>query len=114
MSGTDPTPAAGESLPEAILIREHGWNLEIRLYDGLSTGLFLDQRENRRFVADWVKDRARGAGKPPTVLNTFAYTCAFSVAAATAGALPLLPVSRITPISPVVGRNKGALRLVRS
>jgi 23S rRNA (cytosine1962-C5)-methyltransferase len=57
------------------------------LYDGLSTGLFLDQRENRRFVADWVKDRARGSGKPPTVLNTFAYTCAFSVAAATAGAI---------------------------
>lgn len=84
---TDPTPAAGESLPESILIREHEWNLEIRLYDGLSTGVFLDQRENRRFVADWVKDRARASGKPPTVLNTFAYTCAFSVAAATAGAI---------------------------
>jgi 23S rRNA (cytosine1962-C5)-methyltransferase len=84
---TDPTPAAGETLPEAILIREHDWNLEVRLYDGLSTGLFLDQRENRRFVAHWVKDRARASGKPPTVLNTFAYTCAFSVAAATAGAI---------------------------
>jgi len=84
---TDPTPAAGEPLPESILIREHDWKLEIRLYDGLSTGLFLDQRENRRFVADWVKDRARASGKPPTVLNTFAYTCAFSVAAATAGAI---------------------------
>jgi len=84
---TDPTPAAGETLPESILIREHDWKLEIRLYDGLSTGLFLDQRENRRFVADWVKDRARASGKPPAVLNTFAYTCAFSVAAATAGAI---------------------------
>jgi 23S rRNA (cytosine1962-C5)-methyltransferase len=84
---TDPVPAAGESLPESILIREHDWKLEIRLYDGLSTGLFLDQRENRRFVADWVKDRARASGKPPTVLNTFAYTCAFSVAAATSGAI---------------------------
>lgn len=84
---SDPVPAAGDSLPEAFLIREHEWNLEIRLYDGLSTGLFLDQRNNRRFVADWVKDRARASAKPPTVLNTFAYTCAFSVAAATAGAI---------------------------
>ncbi|MBL8888219.1 MAG: class I SAM-dependent rRNA methyltransferase [Phycisphaerales bacterium] len=84
---TDPTPAAGEPLPVSILIREHDWKLEVRLYDGLSTGLFLDQRENRRFVADWVKDRIRSSGKPPAVLNTFAYTCAFSVAAATAGAI---------------------------
>lgn len=83
---TDPAPAAGEPLPESLLIREHNWNLETRLYDGLSTGLFLDQRENRGFVHDWVKDRLRATGAPPTVLNTFAYTCAFSVAAAIAGA----------------------------
>lgn len=83
---TEATPAAGEALPEFALIREYDWSLEIRLYDGLSTGLFLDQRENRRFVADWVRSRAR-AGKPPSVLNTFAYTCAFSVAAAKAGAI---------------------------
>ncbi len=82
---TEAAPIAGEPLPEALIIREHGWNLEVRLYDGLSTGLFLDQRDNRRFVADWVKDRTRASDKP-TVLNTFAYTCAFSVAAATAGA----------------------------
>lgn len=83
---TDATPAAGEALPEFVLVREHEWQLEIRLYDGLSTGLFLDQRDNRRFVADWVSDRAKRSGKPPAVLNTFAYTCAFSVAAAKAGA----------------------------
>lgn len=44
---------------------------------GYSVGLFIDQRENRRFV--------RGLG-PKTVLNCFAYTCSFSVAAATVGA----------------------------
>ncbi|MBS0189899.1 MAG: class I SAM-dependent methyltransferase [Phycisphaerales bacterium] len=83
---TDPAPAAGEPQPEFLLVREHDWKLEIRLYDGLSTGLFLDQRDNRRFVADWVRQRANSKGKPPAVLNTFAYTCAFSVAAAIAGA----------------------------
>lgn len=83
---TEATPAAGETLPEFVLVREHEWQLEIRLYDGLSTGLFLDQRDNRRFVAEWVRDRAKRSGRPPAVLNTFAYTCAFSVAAAKAGA----------------------------
>ncbi|CAG1006835.1 Ribosomal RNA large subunit methyltransferase K [Phycisphaerales bacterium] len=90
-TATDPLPLAGEPLPKSILIREHDWLLEVRLYDGLSTGLFLDQRENRAFVADWIaalaaKRRARNA-PAPAVLNTFAYTCAFSVAAAKAGAI---------------------------
>lgn len=44
---------------------------------GYSAGLFVDQRENRRLV--------REAG-PKRLLNCFAYTCSFSVAAAAAGA----------------------------
>ena len=84
---TEATPAAGAALPEAILIREERWNLEIRLYDGLSTGLFLDQRENRRFVCEWCARLVSQNKQPPAVLNTFAYTCAFSVAAAVGGAL---------------------------
>jgi 23S rRNA (cytosine1962-C5)-methyltransferase len=44
---------------------------------GYSVGLFIDQRENRRFVRDLA---------PATLLNCFAYTCSFSVAAATVGA----------------------------
>jgi 23S rRNA (cytosine1962-C5)-methyltransferase len=84
---TQATPLAGTTLDEAILIREHDWNLEIRLYDGLSTGLFLDQRDNRRFIASRVAQLlSQRPGVVPSVLNTFAYTCAFSVAAAIAGA----------------------------
>jgi 23S rRNA (cytosine1962-C5)-methyltransferase len=44
---------------------------------GYSVGLFIDQRENRRFVRDVA---------PRSLLNCFAYTCSFSVAAATVGA----------------------------
>jgi 23S rRNA (cytosine1962-C5)-methyltransferase len=44
---------------------------------GYSVGLFIDQRENRRFVRDLG---------PKTLLNCFAYTCSFSIAAATTGA----------------------------
>ena len=78
---TNARPAAGEVLPEFLLVREHDWALEVRLYDGLSTGVFLDQRANRRWVADFCAAFHRSSGKPAAVLNTFAYTCAFSVAA---------------------------------
>lgn len=44
---------------------------------GYSVGLFVDQRENRRYVKQ---------AKPKKLLNCFAYTCSFSVAAASAGA----------------------------
>jgi 23S rRNA (cytosine1962-C5)-methyltransferase len=83
---TDPTPIAGEPLPESTLITELHWTLEVRLFDGLSTGLFLDQRANRGFVHDWAAARLKPSTPPPRILNTFAYTCAFSVAAAKAGA----------------------------
>ena len=44
---------------------------------GYSVGLFVDQRENRRLVRQ---------AKLKRLLNCFAYTCSFSVAAAAAGA----------------------------
>lgn len=83
---TSATPTAGVAVPEAVIIREVDWNLEVRLYDGLSTGLFLDQRENRATLADAVRRKVGKTGRTVSVLNTFAYTCAFSVACAKAGA----------------------------
>ncbi|MFZ4572936.1 MAG: class I SAM-dependent methyltransferase [Phycisphaerales bacterium] len=83
---TDATPAAGSRLEEAVLIDENGVNIEIRLYDGLSTGLFLDQRSNREFLRGMIAGRAAKTGERPRVLNTFAYTCAFSVFCAVGGA----------------------------
>jgi 23S rRNA (cytosine1962-C5)-methyltransferase len=44
---------------------------------GYSVGLFVDQRENRRHVRQI---------KPKRLLNCFAYTCSFSIAAASVGA----------------------------
>jgi 23S rRNA (cytosine1962-C5)-methyltransferase len=61
-----------------MTILEEGVTHRVRLGDGLSTGIFLDQRQNRALV----RSTSRGA----RVLNLFAYTCAFSVAAALGGA----------------------------
>jgi 23S rRNA (cytosine1962-C5)-methyltransferase len=56
---------------------EHHLKFGVDFGAGYSVGLFIDQRENRRFVRQ---------SKPKSVLNCFAYTCSFSVAAASAGA----------------------------
>jgi 23S rRNA (cytosine1962-C5)-methyltransferase len=68
----------GTSAPEAFTVHELGLPFEVRLGDGLSTGVFLDQRENRR--------RVREASKGLRVLNLFAYTGPFTVAAVLGGA----------------------------
>lgn len=64
--------------------QENGVNFELRTDSGLSPGLFLDQRENRHWIAEHAKD-AR-------VLNLFSYTSGFSVVAALAGAQEICTV----------------------
>lgn len=71
------TPRAGAPQPESLVVEEHGVRFEVRPYDGLSTGLFLEHREHRRALAAW---------RPARVLNLFAYTCGFAVPLALAGA----------------------------
>jgi len=73
--------------PGELLVRERGLAFLVRLRESGSPGLFLDQRENRARVAALAREAAGRAAMPGgCVLNTFAYTCSFSVAAAKAGA----------------------------
>lgn len=72
-------------------IRENGLTYLMSMAEGYSTGLFLDQRDNRRkLLTNWVGPEfpvfPQGVAQP-SVLNVFAYTCGFSVAAARAGAV---------------------------
>jgi 23S rRNA (cytosine1962-C5)-methyltransferase len=69
---------AGQVPVERVPIREGDVTLLCGLNDGVQTGLFLDHRETRWDARAWA------AGVE--VLNLFAYTCAFSVHAARAGA----------------------------
>jgi 23S rRNA (cytosine1962-C5)-methyltransferase len=77
-------PVRGQAAPAEIAIVEEGAPLTARLGDGLSTGIFLDQRLNRRRV------RALAGGLE--VANLFSYTCAFTVAAALGGATKTVSV----------------------
>ena len=74
-----PQHLCGPEVGEPFLIRENGMSFEISFQSGHSQGIFLDQRDNRAEVR-----RRMGPGQ--RLLNTFAHTGAFSVAAATAGA----------------------------
>ena len=68
----------GAEPPEHVEIDEHGMKLLVDVRRGQKTGLFLDQRENRRMVRDLARGRAEA-------LNCFSYTGGFSVAAALGG-----------------------------
>lgn len=74
-----PAHLAGPPCEAPFVIRENGLLFEVSFSSGYSQGIFLDQRLNRARLHELA---APGA----TVLNTFAYTGAFSVAAASAGA----------------------------
>ncbi len=84
--GLDETtgPILGKAPPPAVEILEHGVRWLIDLREGHKTGFYLDQRENRR--------RLRAYAKDARVLNVFAYTGGFGIAAAMAGAREVVHV----------------------
>jgi len=71
-----PLFGAPEQAEGAVI--ENGRLFGVSLSDGLSTGLFVDQRDNRQRAVGWAR-----AGR---MLNLFCYTGSFSVAAAQGGA----------------------------
>jgi 23S rRNA (cytosine1962-C5)-methyltransferase len=68
----------GAAPPESLVVHEDGIAFEVHLLSGLNVGLFTDMREHRAALGRFARGR--------TVLNTFSYTGALSVAAARGGA----------------------------
>jgi 23S rRNA (cytosine1962-C5)-methyltransferase len=67
------------SAPKKITQLEYGQKFQVNLSDYLDTGLFLDHRETRRWLASVSRNKI--------ILNTFAYSGSFTVYAAGAGAV---------------------------
>ncbi len=82
-------PIAGEAAPPRFCVTERGMRLWVELGRGQSTGLFVDQRENRRRLRELAGGRR--------VLNLFSYTSSFGVAAAVAGASEVVSVDLAAP-----------------
>ncbi len=102
-----PSRAAGAEAPLRALygtppaaplqVREHGLVYEVDIARGHKTGLYLDQRENRELVRRLATGRR--------VLNLFAYTGGFSVAAAVGGATRVVSVDVGRPLMAAARRN---------
>ena len=80
---------AGAEPPESIEICENGCRFGVDVRQGHKTGFYLDQRDNRALVA------AHAAGA--AMLNAFAYTGGFGVAALKAGAASVAHVDLSGP-----------------
>ncbi|MEH3085747.1 MAG: class I SAM-dependent methyltransferase [Xylophilus ampelinus] len=83
--GRSDTRAMAGAVPEPHWVDEDGARYRVHVGSGQNHGLFLDMAAGRRWVRAFAAGRA-AAGDPVRVLNLFAYTCAFSVAALQAGA----------------------------
>lgn len=75
----NPIHLAGTEQNLPFIAKESGVHYKISFQSGYSQGIFLDQRDNRKRVSKYSNHNT-------AVLNTFAYTGAFSVCAALAGA----------------------------
>lgn len=73
-----PMDVRGEAPPERLVVREGPLAFEVHLAAGVNVGLFTDMRDERPVVTRLARGRR--------VLNLFAYTGAFSVAALAGGA----------------------------
>jgi 23S rRNA (cytosine1962-C5)-methyltransferase len=87
---------AGEEPPERLEVDERGHRFIVDVKNGQKTGFYIDQRENRRSVAEYT------TGKE--VLDLFSYTGGFSVYALSHGA------SRVT----LVESSAGALKIAEA
>lgn len=83
--------------PQIITITEGTCRFEVDLLQGHKTGFYLDQRSNRKIVADY----APGA----EMLNVFAYTGGFGVTAAKAGASSVTHVDASSAALDLARRN---------
>ena len=87
----------GSPLQTPMLIEENGLKFEVDLENGQKTGFFIDQRDNRQLLRDYVQGKS--------VLNCFCYTGAFSVYAFAGGAEIVLSMDSSAPALEQVSRN---------
>lgn len=90
-------PVWGEIPPDMIEITENGHTFLVDIKLGQKTGFYLDQRENRQKASKYFPNKE--------ILNAFAYTGAFSVYAAYAGAKRILNIDSSERALQIAERN---------
>ena len=82
---------------ESLVIEEYGIKMAVDFVAGHKTGFYLDQRENRRRVAELARDRR--------VLNGFCYTAGFSLQALAGGAREVVSIDSSGPALAIAQYN---------
>jgi 23S rRNA (cytosine1962-C5)-methyltransferase len=90
----------GEPLAGPVEFQEAGCRFLADVEAGHKTGFYLDQRENRGRVADWIRRLGR-----PAVLNVFAYTDTFGVCAMRAEAASVLALDSSSAAAETAARH---------
>ncbi len=83
------TRLASGSLPEELILAENGCRFRVDLLEGQKTGWFYDHRDSRARLAGWARGKR--------VLDLFAYTGAWGIQAAVAGAAQVELVDASAP-----------------
>lgn len=84
-------------LKEEVIFKENGSFFATNIRDAAKTGFFLDQRDNRKLIGQFGKDKS--------VLNLFSYTGGFSVFAAKGGARAVTSVDIAKAATLAASRN---------
>ena len=87
----------GSASGEELVIEENGVKMAVDILAGHKTGFYLDQRDNRRRVAELARDRR--------VLNCFCYTAGFSLQALAGGAREVVSMDSSGPALATAQRN---------
>lgn len=86
----------GEVNAPSIVI-ENGLNFEVNWVTGQKTGFFIDQRENRKLLQQYVQGKK--------VLNTFCYSGGFSIYSIAAGAKEVVSVDASAKAIELLNQN---------
>jgi 23S rRNA (cytosine1962-C5)-methyltransferase len=87
----------GAAIGKELVIAENGVTMAVDFVGGHKTGFYLDQRDNRRRVAELAPARR--------VLNCFCYTAGFSLQALAGGAREVVSVDSSGPALATAQRN---------
>jgi len=90
-------PLYGNEPPETIIVEQSGIRFLVNIRQGHKTGMYLDQRENRNVILKNAKDAK--------VLNCFAYTGAFTMAALCGGAERVINIESSADIINMIVKN---------
>jgi 23S rRNA (cytosine1962-C5)-methyltransferase len=87
----------GTEPPEFVSVKENGIFYQVNIAEGQKSGFYCDQRDNRKWVADHVKDKK--------VLDCFSYSGGFSLNALAKGAKEVISVDSSAPALETLKRN---------